>query len=161
MLRLLMALAMSLSVGVGCGGEDAHRIPPGGDGDADSDADGDGDTDADGDGDSDVCSPDWDWDGDGYGPLCDLGEDCDDNDPAIHEGCTAECREGVPGNDCPCFGTEDPFECHSRDLYRDEHDRLRCRVGLMTCVENAEASPDTGYAWTACLDENGVDVNTP
>lgn len=152
MSRLLLCLALILSAAqIGCGsGDDGHHLPPPGDGDADSDAD--ADTDGDADGDSQCIVDD---DGDGYGVGigggC-LGTDCDDNDPSAWDDCSS-CPEGIARKTCPCFGTEDPVECHSSDLYEDTHGRLRCKVGQMFCEDGEE--PET-FTWGLCQFPDGT-----
>ena len=63
-------------------------------------------------------------DGDGYGENCDLGVDCDDNDPLRALSCEAandagpvitppdHCAPGARLPDCPCAGTEEPVDCY-------------------------------------------------
>lgn len=153
MVRASTVSVTALSLLLACVGEDTGRRPPPpppGDGDADADSDGDGD------GDAGECFDDS--DGDGYGVLCPAGEDCNDLDPERHDDCSS-CRPGIPQLDCPCFGTEDPVECESEKLYYDEHGRLRCRKGLQSCVANVEAAPDTGFAWTDCLNDQGLPID--
>jgi hypothetical protein len=155
MLRLLTVPALGLSLLLGCSGEDnGYRPPPPGDGDADSD--GDGDTDADGGWQRGQCADDT--DGDGFGVLCPAGEDCNDIDPERHDDCST-CRPGIPQENCPCSGTEDPVSCESKRLYEDEHGRLRCRKGLQLCQENPDAAPETSFAWTECLDDQGAPID--
>ena len=154
MLRLLMALAIGFFSSFGCGGDDTgHHPPPPGDGDADADTD--ADADADGDADPECFA---DYDGDGYGPNCPAGEDCNDNDPERHDDCSS-CRPGIPQLGCDCFGTEDPFDCHSQELYDDGHGRLRCRVGKQYCSEDVGGTSETGFAWGECLDDQGNPVD--
>ncbi len=155
MLRWSIVLAMSLSVVPSCGGEDAdYRPPPPGDGDADSDADGDGD--ADGGVEPNGCMDDT--DGDGYGVRCPAGPDCNDLDPNRHDDCS-RCFPGIPQENCPCFGTEDPVTCESTRLYEDEHGRLRCRQGQQFCRENPDIAPETGFAWSECLNDEGGPID--
>jgi hypothetical protein len=156
MSRILIAFGLSLALlAVACGSGSDSRPPQPGDGDADADADADSDADSDGDADGDAfCVDD---DGDGYGVGfrggC-LGEDCDDNDAEAWEVADcATCPAGAVRRDCPCFGTEAPVECHSDELYEDEHGRFRCLTGEMFCVE-VDDPPDT-YAWGPCHLEDG------
>ena len=63
-------------------------------------------------------------DGDGYGENCDLGVDCDDNDPLRALSCEAandagpvitppdHCAPGARLPGCPCAGTEEPVDCY-------------------------------------------------
>src|SRR5688572_3305069 len=53
----------------------------------------------------DVCVDD---DGDGYGLQCDKGSDCDDEDPAIFEGCRA-CAK--PNEGCSCEVDAPSVDC--------------------------------------------------
>ena len=82
--------------------------------------------------DAGACADD---DGDGYGPYCDLGDDCDDSDPGVHEGCLS-CGHG-PQQGCPCGDGDEPVECHSARPEPDQHGRLTCSVGQRTCESGA------------------------
>lgn len=77
-----------------------------------------------------------DLDGDGYGSRCDLGEDCDDLDAAIHPGAPDEDRDGV---DQDCDGMD------GAPLLFDDFD--------------AHAGPDPS-AWTA-MSGNAVALDDP
>ena len=47
-------------------------------------------------------------DGDGHGFQCEAGEDCDDGDATIFEGCLA-CSK--PNEGCECEPTAQPVDC--------------------------------------------------
>lgn len=92
-LSLLALCAAFVMTPLACSDNEWERDGGDGDGDADSDGDADADSDSDSDGDSGGCV---DRDGDGFGPGCELGPDCDDDDVSINEGC-ASSRIGGGG----------------------------------------------------------------
>lgn len=53
-----------------------------------------------------VCIDD---DQDGHGFQCEQGDDCDDSDPSLQEGCRQTCRK--PNEGCPCGADSRPTEC--------------------------------------------------
>src|SRR5690349_18440785 len=53
-------------------------------------------------------------DGDGWGDNCDLGDDCDDDDPEVTDECR-RCRTENKG--CPCEPGTKPLHCDPEDLH--------------------------------------------
>ena len=51
-------------------------------------------------------------DGDKFGDYCDLGDDCDDSDPAVTDECI---RCVVPNKDCPCEPGTESTSCKPKD----------------------------------------------
>jgi hypothetical protein len=81
-----------------------------------------------------------DGDGDGYGRGCDLGEDCDDQDPTATDRCEL-CAVAASG--CPCSPRDIPQPC---DLDTDGTPSPEtCWLGQRTCVQGAW-SRCTAYA---------------
>lgn len=68
-------------------------------------------------------------DGDGYGPGCDLGPDCNDNDAAQYENCPAK----------PCSASDEARECKVN--LPSQGDTINCFVGVQYCVDGK---------WGAC-----------
>lgn len=96
---------------------------------------------------TDRCA-DFDVDGDGFGQSCEAGGDCDEGDPAVHEGCiTCGTR---PQEGCACED-EAPVECHSGAPVPDEHGRLRCEVGHRDCLDGV---------WGTCVYEDSFPVDS-
>ncbi len=76
-------------------------------------------------------------DGDGYGVGCDLGPDCDDNDPEHHDDCAAPQRDE---SETTC----DDGDEEACKVILGVHDGVTdCFVGIRTCVEGA---------WSNCGD---------
>lgn len=68
-------------------------------------------------------------DGDGFGEYCDLGLDCDDEDPNV----TDECRTcGTPKVNCPCKPGTTPAKCDPPDIHV-EGGTLVCSEGTRYC----------------------------
>jgi len=87
-----------------------------------------------------TCS-DEDQDGYGVGGGC-LGDDCDEADPAVHDGCGENCDADPSGTGCPC-GTEGAVEaCYTGPAGSNGHGQ--CVPGLHECV---------GGAWGGCADQ--------
>lgn len=81
-----------------------------------------------------------DGDGDGHGRGCDLGDDCDDQDPSLTDQCTL-C--GVAASGCPCSPRDLPQPC---DLDTDGAPSPEtCWIGQRTCLRGAW-SRCTAYA---------------
>jgi hypothetical protein len=135
----LSGLALASLLGLSCSSDSTHPPPGVIDGDADSDTD----TDTDADGDADCV----DYDDDLHGINCDAGPDCDDADPTVFDDCST-CTTGAVRESCPCVGTEDPSECHSDQLFEDEHGRLRCKIGERACQD---PEGDGSYVWSECI----------
>jgi hypothetical protein len=121
----------------------------------------------------DVCV---DSDGDGYGLHCDLGLDCDDNDPLRALTCQAvgdagpvitppeHCEPGARLPGCPCAGTEEPIDCY--DGAAATIGEGICHAGSRYCIETTEAS--AVFIWSRCEEQqlpratercNGLDDN--
>ncbi|HTU57984.1 MAG TPA: hypothetical protein VMF89_06115, partial [Polyangiales bacterium] len=77
-------------------------------------------------------------DGDGHGFQCGMGDDCDDADPLLHEGCERSCRTANEG--CACDAAEPPRSC-SVSYSLDEDGSLLCASGTRHCRDGR---------WSAC-----------
>jgi hypothetical protein len=82
----------------------------------------------------DVCI---DVDGDRFGFQCSDGADCDDSDPAVHEGCH-KCQKHEEG--CACDAESKPLDC-ALPLSVDARGSLICRTGTRYCRDGS---------WSAC-----------
>lgn len=113
----LVVCACMLSAG-GCGADDAPptKRPP-----KDRDA-----------GDEFVCV---DKDGDGWGMYCDLGLDCDDDDPEITDECR-RCKQ--PQENCPCTPGTMPVKCDPPDI--------QVEGGVLVCSEGTRYCRDGRYS---------------
>ncbi|HKU43235.1 MAG TPA: hypothetical protein VJR89_33975, partial [Polyangiales bacterium] len=76
-------------------------------------------------------------DGDGYGDGCEQGGDCNDNDPAIHQGCLSCVR---PAEGCACENSTPPVSCYL-DPSTDSEGTVMCREGTRYCRNGA---------WSGC-----------
>jgi hypothetical protein len=91
-------------------------------------------------GQSPLCPDGIDLDGDGYGEGCELGPDCDDNDPTVNVDC---CIGGRAHHGCECDpGVDQPVTCF--DGPADKADVGECRKGMRYC------DATTGE-WTGCV----------
>jgi hypothetical protein len=84
--------------------------------------------------DGDFCT---DGDGDGFGEGCALGGDCNDTDPAIHQGCLSCVR---PAEGCACDNSRKPISCYLEPS-ANEDGGFMCHEGTRYCREGA---------WSAC-----------
>ncbi len=115
-------------------------------------------------------------DNDGYGENCDLGLDCDDNDPLRALSCEAatdagpvitppdHCAPGARLPGCPCAGTEEPIDCY--DGAAETMNVGICHSGSRYCMETEEGSG--AFIWSRCEEQqlpratercNGLDDN--
>jgi hypothetical protein len=76
-------------------------------------------------------------DGDGHGFQCELGEDCDDADSTLFEGCDA-CARASEG--CECEANAAPVEC-TLPKQLSSAGMLLCKTGTRYCRDGA---------WSAC-----------
>ncbi len=81
---------------------------------------------------------------DGYGPFCELGEDCDPNNPLRNTSCETQpapdCAAEPGSTGCPCL-------VDARDTCLDEADGVGiCRAGLKRCVNGFWGICDGGIA---------------
>jgi hypothetical protein len=89
---------------------------------------------ADDDGGESICI---DRDHDGYGKYCDLGSDCDDNDPKV----TDQCRRCLsPAKDCPCMPGTTAQRCTPPIKHVDG--------GVLVCQEGSRYCRDS--YWSDC-----------
>lgn len=79
----------------------------------------------------------YDPDNDGYGPYCELGRDCDENDPEVTDLCY---RCATPNLDCPCEPGTEPLWCDPPDE--------KVEGGLITCSEGTRYCRDG--LWSDC-----------
>jgi hypothetical protein len=82
-----------------------------------------------------------DMDGDGYGVGCDLGADCDDNDPSITDQCT---RCETPNKGCPCTPGTMYMNCDPAD----KHITQNGVPGVLVCSQGTRYCRDG--AWSDC-----------
>src|SRR5688500_15215665 len=73
-----------------------------------------------------------DTDGDGFGFQCDPGDDCDDQNSQIHEGC-GRCDKPNEGCECPSGGA--PISC-SLPYELTRGGGLLCREGMRYCRDD-------------------------
>jgi len=113
----------------GDAGSDADLTDGGGDADQDSTHNGGGDADQD----AELPANCLDHDGDGYGVNCELGLDCDDNDPAVWTTCgdRDSCARRHAG--CPCDEEGAVADCRTEGPLDtvDGHDL--CYLGTRVC----------------------------
>lgn len=76
-------------------------------------------------------------DRDGYGHGCSPGHDCNDQDPAVHEGCL-HCAQ--PEHGCPCDAGTQPVSCFLPKTEAADG-TLMCHEGTRYC---------RGGAWSGC-----------
>jgi hypothetical protein len=79
----------------------------------------------------------YDPDGDGYGPYCELGKDCDEEDPDVTDLCY---RCAKPNLDCPCEPGTEPEWCKPKDE--------KVEGGLIVCSDGTRYCRDG--AWSDC-----------
>lgn len=109
----------------------------------------------------DVCV---DADGDGRGFQCEAGEDCDESDPNVFEGCKA-CSK--PSEGCECEDGAAPVDC---DLPKEltASGGLLCRTGTRYCrdsvwsecegIKSFEAPPPSRHLTNAVIDQDAAPV---
>jgi len=79
-----------------------------------------------------------DGDGDGFGVACRPGPDCDDQDPAVTNQCTACLR---PNTGCPCAEGSVPIGCNVATGDNTLSPEGVCRLGQRVCRDGV---------WSAC-----------
>ena len=102
-------------------------------------------------------------DGDGHGENCQLGADCDDNDPTSYQGALERCADG---KDNDCDGQTDEADCGcqpgtSSACYEGppaSNGVGRCRPGIAVCQPDKTFGPCLGQMLPADSEEcNGID----
>lgn len=85
-------------------------------------------------------------DGDGYGFQCGEGDDCDDSDPELHDGCSVSCRK--PAEGCPCEEGAEPVDC-SLPYTLDKGGDLLCHTGTRYCRDDVWSGCEGVVTFTA------------
>jgi hypothetical protein len=107
----------------------------------------------------DVCV---DSDGDGHGFQCAAGEDCDESDPSIFEGCMA-CSK--PNEGCECEADTAPVDCELPKSLTSSGSLL-CKTGTRYCregvwsgcegIKSFEAPPPSRLLASAAVDSGAA-----
>jgi len=87
-------------------------------------------------------------DGDGFGPHCEAGSDCDDEDAAVQTGCAA-CAK--PDLGCECVPGTEAVSC-TLDASVTAEGSLLCLSGVRYCRDGA---------WTSCQGVAQFEVPAP
>lgn len=76
-------------------------------------------------------------DGDGFGRYCELGADCDDNDPEVTDICR---RCATVRENCPCTPGTEPRVCDPPDI--------QVEGGILVCSDGTRYCRDG--MWSSC-----------
>src|SRR5689334_4323418 len=82
-------------------------------------------------------------DHDGFGEACSAGADCDDQDPAVHNGCK-HCAQ--PDDGCGCARGTRPVACFL-DKTQDKDGTVMCHEGTRYCRDGRWSSCESVYSY--------------